>query len=299
MKILITGGSGFLGSALSQALIRLGIGGQAVELFWVSHSQAKTTEKQIQVIDYSQLKQFSQPIDVIINLAGAGIADKPWTVKRKHELIQSRLQPTQAILEFIQNSEIKPKLLLSGSAIGWYGNQGDTPLDETSSYHTEFAHELCQQWEQLAQTAPIKTLILRTGVVLDPTGQGMLQRLLPVFRLGLGGRLGNGQQIMSWISLEDWIRAVLFLIERHLISSNFSSEIYNLTAPTPVTNAEFTQQLGQYLNRPTLLPLPEMLLKIMFGEMATLLIDGQKVLPKHLLDDGFQFQHRTLLQLLK
>lgn len=296
MNILITGGSGFLGQALTSYFLG---GLNPPNIIWVSQNKRKTQglNTDIQVIDYTDLKTFTQPIDIIINLAGAGIADKRWTAQQKQYLLDSRLKPTQVILDFIQQAEVKPKLLLSGSAIGWYGNQGDNILDENSSYHTEFAHDLCYQWEQLALTAPIKTTIIRTGVVLDTKGAGMLQKLLPVFRLGMGGRLGDGQQIMSWIALADWLRAVDFILQRHL-SGQPIQQIYNLTAPNPVNNAEFTQLLAKYVNRPALLPLPSFILKIMFGEMATLLIDGQKVLPKHLIDDGFVFLFPELQDLL-
>lgn len=307
MNILITGGSGFLGQALTsyflgQALISYFLDGlNPPNMIWVSQNKTKTQKlnPDIQVIDYTDLKTFPQPIDIIINLAGAGIADKRWTAQQKQYLLDSRLKPTQAILDFISQTQVKPKLLISGSAIGWYGNQGEQILDEHSSYHTEFTHDLCQQWEQLALTAPIPTTIIRTGIVLEPAvGRGMLKRLLPVFRLGLGGRLGDGQQIMSWIALADWLRAVDFIMQRHL-SGQSIRQIYNLTAPNPVNNAEFTQLLAKYVNRPALLPLPSHILKMIFGEMATLLIDGQKVLPKHLIDDGFVFLYPQLQDLFQ
>lgn len=296
MNILITGGSGFLGQALTSCFLG---SLNPPNIIWVSQNKRKTQKlnPDIQVIDYTDLKTFTQPIDIIINLAGTGIADKRWTAQQKQYLLESRLKPTQAILDFIHHAEVKPKLFISGSAIGWYGNQGDKILDENSSYHTEFAHDLCYQWEHLALTAPIKTTIIRTGIVLDTKGAGMLQKLLPVFRLGMGGRLGDGQQIMSWIALADWLRAVYFIMQRHL-SGQAIQQIYNLTAPNPVNNAEFTQLLAKYVNRPALLPLPSFILKIMFGEMATLLIDGQKVLPKHLIDDGFVFLFPELQDLL-
>lgn len=296
MNILITGGSGFLGQALTSYFLG---GLNPPNMIWVSQNKHKTRKlnPDIQVITYEDLNIFKQSIDIIINLAGAGIADKRWTAQQKQYLLDSRLKPTQAILDFIHQAEIKPKLLISGSAIGWYGNQGDNILDENSSYHTEFTHDLCQQWEQLALTAQIPTTIIRTGVVLDVNGRGMLQKLLPVFRLGLGGRLGDGQQIMSWIALADWLRAVDFIMQRHL-SGQHIQQVYNLTAPNPVNNAEFTQLLAKYVNRPACLPLPRAILKIMFGEMATLLIDGQRVLPQHLIDDGFVFLFPELKDLL-
>ncbi|MFB2579293.1 TIGR01777 family oxidoreductase [Acinetobacter sp. c2-A9] len=317
MKMLITGGSGFLGRALSVFLAQ-DMHKQGVQIFWVTQQKSHKLQKDvaelnrflyqcnvggeatsdyIELIDYTELKNFKQPIDLIINLAGAGIADKRWTDERKHYLLQSRLQPTQAVLDFIAQAEHKPKLLISGSAIGWYGASGDVPLSEQSGYHDDFSHQLCQAWEDLAFTAPIPTTIIRTGVVLDVLGGGMLAKLLPSFKLGLGGKLGDGQQIMSWIALQDWIRAVSFIIQRHE-NQQLITKVYNLTAPKPVTNAEFTQALGRYVKRPTLMTVPAFTLKLALGEMSTLLLDGQKVLPKQLLDDGFVFLYDEIGQYL-
>lgn len=229
--------------------------------------------------------------DVVINLTGAGIADARWSAARKAELLESRLHTTQALVRWMHQVEQRPQVFLSGSAIGWYGAQGDLILTEHSRPHDEFVHRLCAQWEQAAleaQTLSIRTVLLRTGVVLHPSG-GMLKRVLLPFKLGLGGRLGDGQQWMSWISREDWIRAVLFLIERSSLQGAF-----NLTAPTPVTNQGFTTQFAQALGRPAFFPAPAWVLKLLLGEMSGLLLDSQRVLPKRLEDAGFVFKHPTL-----
>lgn len=227
-------------------------------------------------------------------------------------MFDSRLKPTQAVIDYIERIGNKPKLLISGSAIGWYGIQKEndpTALDETSPMtKTDFAHEICQAWEQLALTAQdtakyavtdaVPVAIVRTGVVIAPEG-GMVGRLITPFKMGTGGKLGNGQQIMSWISRSDWVRAVIFIIEQNLTHTLPTQQIYNLTNPTPISNAAFTDAMGTWLHRPTVMTLPAFVVKTMFGEMSTLLLDGQRVVPTALLDKGFEFNDLTVLDALK
>lgn len=306
MKILITGGSGFLGTALTQSLKTHGVQGDTASVTWVSRSVEKEKTKNIadDVISYDDLASTNERYDVIINLAGAGIADSRWTDARKQELFDSRLKPTQAVIDYIERIGNKPKLLISGSAIGWYGIQKEndpTALDETSPMtKTDFAHEICQAWEQLALTAQdaVTVAIVRTGVVIAPEG-GMVGRLITPFKMGTGGKLGNGQQIMSWISRTDWVRAVIFIIEQNLTHTLPTQQIYNLTNPTPISNAAFTDAMGTWLHRPTVMTLPAFVVKTMFGEMSTLLLDGQRVVPTALLDQGFEFNDLTVLDALK
>lgn len=314
MKILITGGSGFLGTALTQSLKTHGVQGDTASVTWVSRSVEKEKTKNIadDVISYDDLASTNETYDVIINLAGAGIADSRWTDARKQELFDSRLKPTQAVIDYIERIGNKPKLLISGSAIGWYGIQKEndpTALDETSPMtKTDFAHEICEAWEQLALTAQdavtdtvtdaVPVAIVRTGVVIAPEG-GMVGRLITPFKMGTGGKLGNGQQIMSWISRTDWVRAVIFIIEQNLTHTLPTEQIYNLTNPTPISNAAFTDAMGTWLHRPTLMTLPAFVVKTMFGEMSTLLLDGQRVVPTALLDKGFEFNDLTVLDALK
>lgn len=292
MNILITGGSGFLGRQLTPALLNLGH-----HVIWISQNPDKITPlNNIKVIDYNALKTLSTPIDVIINLAGAGIADKRWSDKQKRRFFDSRTNPTLAILDFIKNNPTS--LLISGSAIGYYGVSDNAIFDENSSpICQDFASELCQTWENLALSAtdicPTKVAIIRTGVVLDPNG-GMMTRLLPTFKMGLGGRLGNGKQVLSFISLSDWVRAVLFIITKNKSDDLPIRQFYNLTSPNPITNADFTKAIGQLLNKPTLFHLPSWFLSLLLGEMATLLIDGQKVFPNQLLSMGFEFQDKSI-----
>lgn len=318
MNILISGGSGFLGSAFSEALIkRYQKDHKEVQVTWLTRDSSQTHPVDIKMITYDELAKSNQSFDVILNLAGAGIADNRWSDERKEQLLASRVKPTEALLAFMARSSTKPKLLVSGSAIGWYGVQGDKPLTESSGFNTDFSHKLCDAWEQLALKATdygVPVAIVRTGVVIHPEG-GMVSKLLTPFKMGVGGQLADGKQIMSWISREDWVRAAIFIIEQHLsgqqqahlnntgnilkTANDTPAVVYNLTAPNSVPNHTFTKTLGAWLHRPTFFTLPTFLLKLMFGEMSTLLIDGQKVLPQALLDAGFEFKQPTLKQALE
>lgn len=330
MNILISGGSGFLGSAFSGELIkRYRTQDKDLHITWLTRDSSQTHPDAISMMTYDELAHSDKNFDVILNLAGAGIADSRWSDARKEQLLASRIKPTESLLAFIERTSIKPKLMVSGSAIGWYGAQGDKPLTESSGFETDFAHQLCHEWEQLALKATehgVPVAIVRTGVVIHPDG-GMLGKLLTPFKMGVGGQLGDGKQIMSWISREDWVGAVIFIIEKHLVSKNATNDteqttnvilniatthdntlqtandtpavVYNLTSPNPVTNHTFTKTLGTWLHRPTFFTLPNFLLKLIFGEMSTLLIDGQKVLPQALQDAGYEFQQPTLKQALE
>ena len=306
MKILITGGSGFLGTSLTKALQNQPFNHEKNSVVWVSRSPSKEKTKNIanEVIGYDELATTIEQYDIIINLAGAGIADSRWTDERKQQLFDSRLKPTQAVVDYIKRIPIKPKLLISGSAIGWYGTQSKTDhqaLDETSPVvKTDFAHELCDRWETLAKSVGdiVPVAIIRTGVVIAPDG-GMVARLVTPFKLGGGGKLGDGKQIMSWISRDDWVRAVMFIIAQNLAQSLPYQKIYNLTHPDPVTNAKFTTAMGDWLHRPTVMTMPACVVKAMFGEMSTLLLDGQKVVPTALTNNGFTFHHASVLDALQ
>ncbi|CAM3505388.1 epimerase [Psychrobacter glaciei] len=317
MNILISGGSGFLGSAFSNEIMsRYRAQNKALHITWLTRDSSQAHPNDIEMMTYDELTSSDKSFEVVLNLAGAGIADSRWSDERKEQLMASRIKPTESLLAFIKRTSIKPKLLVSGSAIGWYGTQGDKPLTESSGFETDFAHRLCNEWEQLALTATeygVPMAIVRTGVVIHPEG-GMLGKLLTPFKMGVGGQLGDGQQIMSWISREDWVGAAIFIIEQHLTddassqtthentlqtTNDTTAVVYNLTAPNPVTNHTFTKTLGAWLHRPTFFALPNFLLKLMFGEMSTLLVDGQKVLPQALQSAGYEFQQPTLKQALE
>lgn len=293
MRVLLTGGSGFLGRALSVRLLK-----DRAHVEWLSHRPAQVVPPMsIRVRGYVDL-QADEKWDAIVNLAGAPIADKRWSAARKEALFTSRLQPTQALLDWFGQVEHKPRVLLSGSATGWYGNQGDRVLDEGSSFHDEFSHQLCARWEELAlqaQNSGVPVALLRTGVVLHASG-GMQARLALPFKLGLGGRIGSGAQYLSWISLHDWVNAVVWLLQAHLQgdSAKALTGPVNLTAPEPVTNAQFTQAYAQSLGRWAVLPIPAPALRLGLGELSTLLLDGQRVLPARLLQAGFRFEHARL-----
>lgn len=286
MHILITGGSGFLGTALIQRLLQdqhsITVTSRQPEQFPLSHPLLTvTTLKKLESIGYA---------DIVINLAGAGIADKRWSEQRKTDLLQSRLQTTQALINWFKQLAVKPQQFLSGSAIGWYGPHDNNVLNETSTAHAGFTHALCQQWEQCAlqaQELGISTTLLRTGVVLDQSG-GMIARLKPIYQLGFGGKIGSGQQWMSWISRKDWINAVLFLIQHPIAGP------VNLVAPTPVTQAQFAKDFAHALHRPAWLPMPTFMAKLAFGEMSHLFLDSQRIMPERLIEAGFNFQHPDL-----
>ena len=232
-------------------------------------------------------------LDAVIHLAGAGIGDKRWTDDYKRVLLDSRTKGTQLVVDAITSAENGPKVLLSGSAIGYYGARGDEELDESSTAGDGFLADLCVQWEELAAPAVdvgTRVAYLRTGIVLSKDG-GALKKQLPLFKFGLGGKMGPGTQWQSWISIDDEVEAIV-----HLLTADISGPV-NLTAPQPVTNAEFTDTLGKVLRRPTFLPIPKFGPKLVLGgELAdNLLFSGQKVMPTVLLDDaGFSFQYPDL-----
>ena len=281
MKILITGGTGFIGQTLCPAL--LAAGHSLTVLSRTPDKVVKIFGNQVTPIDTLQVLLDSDHFDAIINLAGAPIFGGRWTDKRKQILCHSRIDITQGLVDFIARAERKPSVFLSGSAIGFYGDQGDTIVDETSSSHDEFGHRLCVEWEQQAEKAKaydVRVCLLRTGLVVGKQG-GFLQPMLLPFKLGFGGRLGSGNQWMSWIHIDDHVAICQALLE----DSNLEGK-FNLTAPNPVTNQIFSKTLAGLLNRPALLPAPAWVLKLILGEMSELLIGSQRVIPKRILRRG-------------
>jgi uncharacterized protein (TIGR01777 family) len=288
MRILLTGGTGFIGRALCQRLL-------ADHHDLIVFSRHPERVPQLcgagvhGVGDWAQLDGVA--VDAVINLAGEGIADRRWTAARKRRLRASRIDVTRALVDWMARNTQPPTRLISGSAIGWYGDQGARELDEAAAPLPDFAHELCRDWEAEAQRASAlgaRVCILRTGVVLDPSG-GMLKKLLPAFRLGLGGRLGDGSQWLSWITRDDLIELIVFLLHHPELVGVFSA-----TAPNPVTNRTFTEALAAAVRRPALLTTPACALRLVFGEMAQLLLGGQKVLPRRIVAAGFAFRHPQL-----
>ncbi len=288
MNILITGGTGFLGTALTKNLMAQGA---KVTLFCREPEKAIARFGSINTItDFKALKA-EQHFQVVINLAGAPIFDRRWTEQRKQLLRASRVELTQRLVAAIEQMPVKPELLITGSAIGYYGDQGDQILTEQSAVVTDFAQQLCVDWEAAAMAAEafgVRVCIIRTGLVLANSG-GLLARMALPFKWGLGGQLGNGQQWMSWIHLQDWLAIVQAMID------NLSMQgVYNATAPVPVNNQEFTKILATALNRPAVCAIPACVLKLILGEMSMLVLGSQRVIPQRLLDQGFVFEYSQL-----
>jgi uncharacterized protein (TIGR01777 family) len=288
MKILITGGSGFIGQKLCADLVRDG----HIPLV-VSRSPDRVTRQlPDSTIVRARVSDFVDDApDAIVNLAGEPIAEGRWTERKKKALLESRVQVTREVVDLCRAADPAPKVLVSASAVGYYGDQGARDVTEQTAPHDEFAHQLCKRWEAEAVKAEshgVRVAITRIGLVLD-SGGGMLAKTTPVFKLGLGGKLGNGKQYMPWIHREDMVGAIRFLIERDDLSGPF-----NASAPNPVTNAEFTRALGTALHRPAILPAPAPALKLAFGEMSRLLLTGARMRPTRLEEAGFEFRFRDL-----
>ncbi|MBI1174343.1 MAG: TIGR01777 family protein [Sideroxydans sp.] len=290
MRVLITGGTGLIGRALCRALLADGH-----HLTVLSRSYEAVKEKcGRDVIALSSLGSWwhNETFDAIINLAGEPIIDRKWTNPQKRCIWESRVGLTRKLVHRIANVERKPTVLLSGSAVGYYGSRGDTPLDESSGQGDDFGAKLCAAWEQAAMKAAeesgVRVCLLRTGAVLSRDG-GMLGRMLPAFRWGLGARLGNGQQWLSWVHIDDYVAMTL-----KLLADPRASGAYNMTAPQPVTNAEFTAALARILCRPALFAAPAWLLRMALGERAGLLLEGQRVLPVRMGELGYRFSHPEL-----
>jgi uncharacterized protein (TIGR01777 family) len=288
MDVAITGSSGLIGSALADALHRRGdrvlpvLRGKTRGLRWDPLTGA---------IDAAGF----EGLDAVVHLAGAGIGDKRWSAEQKTAILESRTKGTKLLAETLAGLQRPPSVLVSGSAIGYYGNRGAEELTEVSSPGPadDFLVDVCMQWEAAtapAEAAGIRTIHLRTGIVLSASG-GALGRMITPFRLGLGGRMGSGRQYMSWISLADEVGAIIHALEHEQVRGAL-----NATGPVPVTNLEFTQTLGHVLHRPTLLPTPLFPLKAIYGAelVEHLIVEGQRVLPTKLTETGYEFQHATL-----
>jgi uncharacterized protein (TIGR01777 family) len=293
MKILITGASGLIGQALSQELIARGHTTVAA----VRRAPRRNDEVQWDPQSGVMSPDAFQGVDAVVHLAGAGIGDKRWTDSYKMEILESRTRGTRLLAETMASLEVKPSVFLSGSAIGIYGVRDDEELTEQSAIGSGFLADVCRDWEAAAAPATqvgIRTVLLRTGIVLSPKG-GALKKQLPLFKLGLGGKFGNGKQWQSWISITDEVNAII-----HLLTSSVSGPV-NLTAPQPVTNTDFTRTLASVVSRPAIVPIPSFGPKLLLGgELANaLLFTGQRVLPSVLSNDGFQFTHPTLESALR
>ncbi len=285
MHILLTGGTGLIGQRLCQYW--LAKGHQLTVWSRRPEQVGRLCGAGVRGID--RLEAFGdQTLDAVVNLAGAPIADRPWSSARRALLWSSRITLTEQLLAWLEQRQQRPSVLISGSAVGWYGDGGERELTEASRpVKEDFASQLCIAWEETAQQAEalgIRVVLVRTGLVLASEG-GFLSRLRLPFKLGLGGPIGDGRQWMPWIHINDEIALIDFLLQH-----NDASGPYNACAPEPVRNREFAKRLGRALHRPALLPLPAPLLKLGLGELSTLLLGGQRVRPVRLLAAGFTFQ---------
>ena len=289
MHILLTGGTGLIGRALCQLWLR-----QGYQLtVWSRRPERVAALCGNGVRGIARLEELADaPLDAVINLAGAPIADRPWTNKRNALLWDSRVALTERLLAWLEARPQRPRVLISGSAVGWYGDGGERELHESDAPVVEdFAAQLCGAWEETAQRAEalgMRVVLLRAGLVLASEG-GFLKRLLLPFRLGLGGPIGNGRQWMPWIHLQDQIGLIDFLLQR-----DDARGPYNACAPQPARNRDFARALGRALHRPALLPVPGPLLRLGLGELSGLLLGGQKALPQRALADGYVFRFTDL-----
>lgn len=284
MRVAVTGSTGLIGRALTRALVR--DGDEVVRL--VRHPPRQPGE-----VEWDPARQRVDAAglagcEAVVHLAGAGVGDHRWTAAYKKEIRDSRVLGTGAIAEAVASLDTPPRVLLSASAIGVYGDTGERVVDENTPPGRGFLADVCQEWEAAtgaATEAGVRTVLLRTGLVVSADG-GAWARLFPLAKLGLAGRLGNGRQYWSFISLADHVAAL-----RHLLRSSDLSGPFNLTAPHPVTNREATEATGRVLRRPALLPAPAPALRLALGEMATEVLASQRVVPRRLLESGFVFAH--------
>ena len=281
MRVFITGGTGFIGRHLCHQLLREGH-----EITVLSRQDAARVESlcgSVQVV--GSLVDMPES-EVVVNLAGEPIVGPRWTRARKRAIRESRIDLTEALVKRMGMFDEPPRVLVSGSAVGYYGDRGDELLTEASPPGTGFGAELCVAWEAAALEAGkqgMRVCLLRTGPVLGPGG-GLLQRMLPAFKLGLGGALGGGRQWFAWIHLQDHLRVIRYLIDHDTLEGPF-----NATAPEPVTNREFALTLARVLGRPALLPAPATLLRLVLGEQAEVVLGSQRAVPQRLMKAGFRF----------
>lgn len=303
MRIIITGGTGLIGRALTDELVQ-----HEHEVIILSRSpeRAGGFPAGVEVVGWDARTadgwgHLADGAGAIVNLAGASIAGQGflpqrWTPERRRVIRDSRLNAGRAVVEAVEAAEDKPQVVIQSSAIGYYGPRGSEIVTEASEPGDDFLAQLCVDWEaatEAVEDVGVRRAIIRTGIVLS-TEDGALPRMLLPYKIFVGGPFGDGRQYMSWIHLADEAAAIRFLIENQAASGPF-----NLTAPNPLTNAEFGQVLGRVLNRPSWLPVPGFAMRLLFGEVATVVLDGQRVLPERLKELGFSFQFPTAEEALK
>ena len=288
MRVLLTGASGFLGSALSDALLARGD-----EVIGLTRDPERARSSNPTVGWYAWNATAERPpaaalqgVDAVVNLIGEPI-DQRWTDEAKRRIRDSRDRATKNLVDALSAADPRPRTLVSQSAVGYYGDRGDAIVDESTEPGTAFDAGVCVGWETAARNAEelgVRVAIIRTGLVLDPD-HGLLKQLLSPFRLGLGGPIAGGRQYMPWIHVDDWVRLVLWALD-----GDDRTGVYNATAPNPVTNAEFSKALGKALGRPAVMPVPKIAMKARFGsELGEVITGGQRAVPRRALDSGFEF----------
>lgn len=298
MKIVFAGGTGFLGRALTSALVARGHeiailtrhaappGLSVRYVVWrpdTTHAMGQVSQEWFYEIDGA---------DAIVNLAGAGVADRRWTHARKRELRNSRILTTRQLVSAVRSAPHRPSVFIQGSAIGYYGTTGDVVVDESSGPGSDFLAKLCVEWEtegREAETVGCRVVCVRTGIVLGPGGGALAKMRIP-FQMYVGGPIASGRQYTSWIHVDDWVALMILALENPALRGTI-----NATAPTPVTNGELSRALGRALGRPSWLPVPGFALKVIFGEIADAgFINGQRVVPKRALELGFTFKYPAI-----
>lgn len=298
MRVIITGGSGLIGRPLCAALLKEG---HDVVVLSRNPSRVKAMPAGVQLLAWNgkTANGWGDTVNgagAVINLAGEGLADGRWTDERKARILNSRINAGKAVLQAIEQAPNKPAVLIQSSAVGYYGPRQDEIITEASGPGSDFLARLCFDWE--ASTAPAEKLglrrpVIRTGIVLSKEGGAFPKLVLP-FRLFAGGPIGSGKQWYPWIHIEDEVRAILFLLSHESATGPF-----NLTAPNPLTNRALAKTIGKVMGRPALLPAPGFAMKALFGEMSTVLLDGQRAIPQRLLEFGFTFNYPTAEEALR
>ncbi len=292
MKILISGSSGLVGSTLTEALFKEGH-----TITCLQRNKEKTDNSKKMWLT-EKINPDSDPFDVVIHLAGENIGQGLWTKKKKKKIIESRILGTKELIDFLVARNIPPKTFLCASAVGFYGNCGSKKLDETQPQGVGFLADICNNWEAEANRLKehgSRVITMRFGMVLSPKG-GALKKMLPSFKAGMGGKIGSGNQHISWISIRDITRIVPFLIENNSVSGPV-----NIVAPSPCTNLDLTKELGKAVNKPAVLAPPIWLLKLLLGKemVEEMLLTSTQAIPKKLIDSGYKFVDTDLAQTLR